>query len=91
MERRVRPAGKRGISTFFTVADNKGVGIREVVEWGKTSRGGKQIRTAPSAGRGVDLRLPVRIARVNLDEDDLENLVIAVEQLASRFGRGLRS
>jgi hypothetical protein len=42
MERRVRPACKRGISTFFTVVDNKGVGIREVVEWGKTSRGGKQ-------------------------------------------------
>jgi 3'-phosphoadenosine 5'-phosphosulfate sulfotransferase (PAPS reductase)/FAD synthetase len=42
MEQQVRLASKRGMSTFFAIADNKGTGIREVVEWGKTSRGGKQ-------------------------------------------------
>jgi len=42
MELEVRLASKRGMSTFFAIADNKGNGIREVVEWAKTSRGGKQ-------------------------------------------------
>lgn len=42
MEQQVRLASKRGMSTFFAIADNKGTGIREVVEWGKTSRGGRQ-------------------------------------------------
>jgi 3'-phosphoadenosine 5'-phosphosulfate sulfotransferase (PAPS reductase)/FAD synthetase len=42
MEQRVRLASKRGMSTFFAIADDKGIGIRDVVEWAKTSHGGKQ-------------------------------------------------
>jgi len=42
MEQLVKRASKRGNSTFFAIADNKGAGIHQVVEWAKTSRGGKQ-------------------------------------------------
>jgi 3'-phosphoadenosine 5'-phosphosulfate sulfotransferase (PAPS reductase)/FAD synthetase len=42
MENMVKRASKRGGSTFFATADNKGNGIYQVVEWAKTSRGGKQ-------------------------------------------------
>ncbi|MRX70862.1 phosphoadenosine phosphosulfate reductase family protein [Bacillus lacus] len=39
-ERIVGLASKRGSATFFT-SDERGHGIKEVVEWSKTSRGGK--------------------------------------------------
>ncbi|MBN6889827.1 3'-phosphoadenosine 5'-phosphosulfate sulfotransferase (PAPS reductase)/FAD synthetase [Cytobacillus horneckiae] len=39
-ERIVGKASKRGSATFFT-SDDRGHGINEVVEWSKTSRGGK--------------------------------------------------
>lgn len=38
----VSQASKRGLSTFFPTADGRGDGIREVVEWAKTTRGGRQ-------------------------------------------------
>lgn len=41
-EHLVSEASKRKSSTFFATADNKGVGIDAVVEWAKTSRGGRQ-------------------------------------------------
>jgi 3'-phosphoadenosine 5'-phosphosulfate sulfotransferase (PAPS reductase)/FAD synthetase len=39
MEERVRHASKRGGSTFFSTSDGNGTGIRQVVQWAKTSRG----------------------------------------------------
>lgn len=39
----VSMAAKRGKSTFFSLADNHGDGVWQVVEWSKTARGGKQI------------------------------------------------
>lgn len=38
----VSQASKRGGSTFFSLADNRGDGVWQCVEWSKTSRGGKQ-------------------------------------------------
>jgi len=42
-ERLVADASKWMGSTFFPTADGRGDGIDEVVEWAKTSRGGKQV------------------------------------------------
>lgn len=42
MEAHVRRASKRESSTFFPIANHTGTGIREVVEWSKTSTGGSQ-------------------------------------------------
>ena len=39
MEAHVAHASKRGMSTFFPTAHGNGTGIRQVVEWAKTSRG----------------------------------------------------
>lgn len=41
-EAHVKAASKRGGATFFATSDGRGDGIRQVVEWSKTSRGGKQ-------------------------------------------------
>ncbi|GAB3416759.1 phosphoadenosine phosphosulfate reductase family protein [Massilia agilis] len=42
-ERIVTLVSKMGMpATFFPIADGRGIGIDEVVEWSKTSRGGKQ-------------------------------------------------
>jgi 3'-phosphoadenosine 5'-phosphosulfate sulfotransferase (PAPS reductase)/FAD synthetase len=41
-EWQVSQSSKRGKSTFFSTPDGRGDGIREVVEWAKTTRGGKQ-------------------------------------------------
>lgn len=41
-EKVVAKASKRDGSTFFSTADDHGEGVWEVVEWAKTSRGGKQ-------------------------------------------------
>lgn len=40
-ERIVGAASRRGSATFFT-SDNRGHGIRDLVEWSKTERGGRQ-------------------------------------------------
>lgn len=39
----VKQASKRGASTFFPTASGHGDNIYEVVEWSKTSYGGKQL------------------------------------------------
>ena len=41
-EKLVADASKRGAATFFPIADARGVGIDQVVEWSKTDRGGRQ-------------------------------------------------
>lgn len=45
-ERVVSAASRRGSSTFFH-SDRRGHGIRELVEWSKTSRGGKHYDLIP--------------------------------------------
>lgn len=40
MEHTVSAASKRGLSTLFPTCDNRGVGVRKVVEWARTGKGG---------------------------------------------------
>ncbi|MBJ9425181.1 phosphoadenosine phosphosulfate reductase domain-containing protein [Acinetobacter seifertii] len=50
-ERKVSAASRLGSSTFFH-SDNRGHGIRELVEWSKTERGGKQYSLIAMAEEG---------------------------------------
>lgn len=42
-ERIVRLASKKGVASMFAIANGNGENIREVVQWSRTTRGGKQF------------------------------------------------